>query len=124
MPTERPIKSCLQFPAAICSARCLLGFGLVGTEGARLMAVFAELIVLFDLRLFQDVQGNEVFGQGFPWEQSLPHNLERRRKLKKKKENHPERLCGRQEDLIGLYRTVRPCPGTVSLNSGKGLQAT
>lgn len=53
MPTERPIKSCLQFPAAICSARCLLGFGLVDTEGARLMAVFAELIVLFDLRLFR-----------------------------------------------------------------------
>lgn len=68
------------------------------------MALFAELIVLFDLRLFQDAQGNEVFGQGFPWEQSLPHNLERRRKLKKKrrKENHPERLCGRQEERIGL----------------------
>lgn len=58
----------------------------MGTEGARLMALFAKLIVLFDLRLFQDAQGNEVFGQGFPWEQSLPHNLERRRKLKKKKE--------------------------------------
>lgn len=37
----------------------------MGTEGARLMALFAELIVLFDLRLFQDAQGNEVFGQGF-----------------------------------------------------------
>lgn len=43
------------------------------------MALFAELIVLFDLRLFQDAQGNEVFGQGFPQEQSLPHNLGRRR---------------------------------------------
>lgn len=39
------------------------------------MALFAELIVLFDLRLLQDAQGNEVFGQGFPQEQSLPHNL-------------------------------------------------
>lgn len=71
------------------------------------MALFAELIVLFDLRLFQDAQGNEVFGQGFLREQSLPHNLERRRKLKKK-----ERLSGRQEGelCIGLYRTERPYP--------------
>lgn len=48
------------------------------------MALFAELIVLFDLRPLQDAQGNEVFGQGFPQEQSLPHNL-------KGEENEKER---------------------------------
>lgn len=30
------------------------------------MVLFAELIVLFDLRLFKDAEGMEVFGQGFP----------------------------------------------------------
>lgn len=47
------------------------------------MALFAELIVMFDLSLLEEAQGNEVFGQGFPWKQSLPHNLESRRKRKK-----------------------------------------
>lgn len=46
--------------------RCLFSLGLVGTEGILLMVLFAELIVLFDLRLFEAAEGNEVFGQGFP----------------------------------------------------------
>lgn len=45
-------------------------------EGTQLMVLFAQLIVLFDLRLSRATEGNEVFGQGFPWEQSLLHNLE------------------------------------------------
>lgn len=72
------------------------------------MALFAELIVLFDLRLFQDAQGNEVFGQGFPWEQSLPHNLERRRKLKKKKKERkpPRKVVWKAGRAHRAVRTV------------------
>lgn len=37
----------------------------MGTKGSSAVVLFAELIVLFDLRLFEVAQGNEVFGQGF-----------------------------------------------------------
>lgn len=37
------------------------------------MGVFAELIVLFDLRLFKDAEGNEVFGQGYPQAEFTSH---------------------------------------------------
>lgn len=37
----------------------------MGTRGNSAVVLFAELIVLFDLRRFEVAQGNEVFGQGF-----------------------------------------------------------
>lgn len=37
-----------------------------GKQRALLMVLFAELTVMFDLRLFWGAEGNEVFGQGFP----------------------------------------------------------
>ena len=43
----------------------MFGLGLVGTEGVLPWYCLLELIVLFDLRLSEVAQGNEVFGQGF-----------------------------------------------------------
>lgn len=58
------------------------------------MVLFADLIVLFDLRLFEGAEGNVMFDQGFPQAKFTSQPAKKRKKGKRVK-REGEEVSGR-----------------------------